>query len=107
MLSPINSLLFYVQFGFFLLPRRTNPLFLASVLRYQPMCPEAYRFLKKGLKITGESVYDFGAAAENMTAEATEVFLAFFLQLEGIVSLSRPHAWARMSRESSARVRLA
>lgn len=35
--------------------------------------PEAYRFLAKGMRTTGEVMYDFGVAAENMTAEATEV----------------------------------
>lgn len=34
---------------------------------------EAYRFVKNGLRIAGETVYDFGVAAENMTVEATEV----------------------------------
>lgn len=34
---------------------------------------EAYRLVTKGLRKTGEVVYDFGVAAENMTAEATEV----------------------------------
>lgn len=34
---------------------------------------DAYRLVNKGLKKTGKVVYDFGMAAENMTAEATEV----------------------------------
>lgn len=29
--------------------------------------------MAKGLRKTGETVYDFGVAAENVTAEATEV----------------------------------
>lgn len=34
---------------------------------------ETYRFLTKGLRTAGRAVYDLGVAAENMTAEATEV----------------------------------
>lgn len=38
---------------------------------------EAYRFLKTGLRTTGKAVYDLGVAAENMTAEATEVSCSY------------------------------
>ncbi|CAM9832439.1 unnamed protein product, partial [Ectocarpus sp. 8 AP-2014] len=35
--------------------------------------PDTWRFVAKGLRKTAETVYDFGVAAENVTAEATEV----------------------------------
>lgn len=34
---------------------------------------DTWRLVAKGLRKTGETVYDFGVAAENVTAEATEV----------------------------------
>ncbi|CAM9768605.1 unnamed protein product [Ectocarpus sp. 6 AP-2014] len=34
---------------------------------------DTWRFVAKGLRKTAETVYDFGVAAENVTAEATEV----------------------------------
>lgn len=34
---------------------------------------DTWRLVATGLRKTGETVYDFGVAAENVTAEATEV----------------------------------
>lgn len=66
--------------GFFLAPRppprpaaaviytNSNTFAVVTVVN-----AEVYRFVTKGLRKTGETVYDFGVAAQNMTAEATEV----------------------------------
>eukprot|EP00903_Cladosiphon_okamuranus_P015230 g14076.t1 len=41
--------------------------------REVPGITDTWRLVAKGLRKTGETVYDFGVAAENVTAEATEV----------------------------------
>lgn len=51
---------------------RSNTAFLPRFHEYR-ISTDTWRLVAKGLRKTGETVYDFGVAAENVTAEATEV----------------------------------
>ena len=64
--------IFFLSLFFFFLHDSPRVLFTRT---------EAYRFVTSGLRKTGNTVYDFGVAAENVTAEATEVRLLLLLPL--------------------------